>query len=513
MAMQLLDYIVVVVFFIGMFIVGIRSNKKINSSEDFYVAGGKVPWWLSGISHHVSGYSGVVFVAYAGIAYAKGLSIFFWWAVNIALAMALGAVIMAPRWPRLRRTLGIQSPTEYLKMRYNVPAQLMVAISGIVVKVIDVGAKWASMGILLYGFTGMPIWVGIIIASVVSMIYMSIGGLIADLWTDFFQFCVQVAAGLALFFGVLLKLGDYGFNLFTVFSGLPQGNTSMFNAGRGQGSLSWTLLYFFVIFFSYNGGTWNLAARFIATENDQAAKKSAFFSSFLYLVWPFILFFPMWCGPILFPGLTQAQAEATLYSSLTSKFLPVGMVGLVLASMFANTITMCNSDMNTISAVITRDIVPIFKPEVLKFNDKDSLKLARVSTVGFTILTILIALFSKQLGGVTGMILSWFAALLGPTAVPLLLGLVPAFRHADAKAAIVSMLGGFGVFILTKAGVTFQADIALIAPLLTSFVLYAGISLINKYVLKKEVPAEVNKLMTTLSINGVQEGSAKKEII
>ena len=77
--------------------VGIRSGKNINSSTDFFVGGGKIPWWMSGISHHVSGYSGVVFVGYAGIAYAQGMSIYFWWAVNIAIATALASVTIIPR--------------------------------------------------------------------------------------------------------------------------------------------------------------------------------------------------------------------------------------------------------------------------------------------------------------------------------------------------------------------------------------------------------------------------------
>ena len=63
------------------------------------------------------------FVGYAGIAYAQGMSIYFWWAVNIALATALASVTIIPRWPRLRRALGIESPTEYLQMRYNRAAQ------------------------------------------------------------------------------------------------------------------------------------------------------------------------------------------------------------------------------------------------------------------------------------------------------------------------------------------------------------------------------------------------------
>ncbi|WP_058485689.1 sodium:solute symporter family protein [Defluviitalea phaphyphila] len=498
MTMHALDYFMVALFFIVMLIIGFKSVTSVKSSEDFFVGGGKIPWWLSGISHHVSGYSGVVFVGYAGIAYTHGISIYFWWGVNIAIAMVLGAILIAPRWPRLRKALGIQSPTEYLKMRYNTAAQLIIAISGVVVKLLDVGAKWASMGILLYGFTGLPIWIGIIVSSLVSLVYIAIGGLIADLWTDFAQFVVQIIAGLVLFIGVISHLSEYGLNFFSVFSELPEANTAIFNAGRGQGSLSWTLLYFFVIFFSYSGGTWNLAARFISTPNDKEAKKSAYLSAALYLVWPFILFFPMWCGPLIFPGLTQAEAEANLYAMLTNEFLPVGLVGLVLASMFANTLSMCTSDANTISSVLTRDVLPIFKPELKNMTEKKSLYYARITTIAFTSLTILVALFRDQLGGVTGLILSWFAALLGPTAIPLLFGLLPQFKYSDAKAAIISMLGGLGVFALTKMGLKLEADVALIAPLAVSFILFAGIGLLNKYVLGYKVPDEIEDLMVKL---------------
>lgn len=499
MVMHWLDWLVVVLFFVMILWIGIRSGKKINSSEDFFIGGGKIPWWLSGISHHISGYSGVVFVGYAGIAYTQGMSIYFWWAVNIAIATAIGAITIIPRWPRLRRALGIQSPTEYLKMRYSQSAQLLVAISGIVTKLLDVAAKWTSMGLLLYGFTGIPIWVGVVVSGIVSLIYIAIGGILADLWTDFVQFIVQIAAGLALFIGVIIHLADYGLSFFSIFTELPTAGTAVFNAGRGQGSLSWTLLYFFVIFFSYSGGTWNLAARFISTPNGKEAKKAALFSAGLYLVWPFILFFPMFCGPLLFPGLTQKAAEATLYATLTNTFLPIGMVGLVLASMFANTMTMCNSDANTISAVLTRDILPIFKPEILKASEKKSLWYARITTIAFTGFTVILALFSDYFGGVTGLILTWFAALLGPTAIPLLLGLFPRFKYCDSKSAIASMIAGLGVFVATKMGLSFEADIALIAPLATSFVVYYGIGLYNQYVAKKQVKPEIEQLMTALS--------------
>lgn len=499
LTMHWLDWLVVVAFFVLVLGIGILSGKKVKNSSDFFVGGGKVPWWLSGISHHVSGYSGVVFVGYAGIAYSQGISIYFWWAIVIAISVAVGAVLVAPRWPRLRRALGIQSVTEYLQMRYNKAAQLLVAIAGIGSKLLDVAAKWVSIGLLLYGFTGMPLWIGVFVSGLVSLIYMAIGGIMADLWTDFVQFIVQVAAGIALFIGVAVHLGDYGYNLFTVFEALPAGNTDVFLAGRGQGSLSWTLLYFFTVFFSYNGGTWNLAARYISTPDGKDAKKSAFFSAALYLFWPLILFFPMWVGPVIFPGMDQKTAESLLYASLTNKFLPTGMVGLVLASMFANTMTMCNSDANTIAAVITRDIVPVFKPDMKDLSEKEELFQARLWTAIFTAATVVIALFNDYFGGVTGLILSWFAALLGPTAIPLIFGLFPCFKYSDGKAAVISTIAGLGVFVLTKCGIQMEADVAIAAPLFVSAFFYIGIGLINKYVLHQTVKPEIEDLMVKLS--------------
>ncbi len=498
--MGILDYGAVLLFLVVMVVIGLYSKNNVKSSEDFYVAGGKVPWWLSGISHHVTGYSGVVFVGYAGIAYATGTAIYFWWAVNIAIAVALGAVFMAPRWPRLRKALGIQSPTEYLRMRYSTATQVVVAISGIVSKLIDVGAKWASIGILVYGFTGVPIWIGILSSAVVSLIYMSIGGLIADLWTDFAQWVVQTVAGLTLFVGTILHLrSQFGMGLFEAFGNLPEGNLCIMNPGRGQGSVSWTLLYFIVVFLSYNGGTWSLATRYISVDNAKDAKRSAMLSAALYLVWPIIVFTPMWLGSIFVPGLTQAEASNTLYATLSKMFLPSGLLGLSLAAMYANTLSMCTSDCNTISAVLTRDILPIFKKDILT-DDKKELFTARATTIGFMLLTVVVGLMQDSFGGIANMILSWFSALLGPTAIPLLLGLLPAFKHCDAKAAILSTLGGFSVFVLNQAHVlpAFEADISVILPTAVAFVVYVGIGLINQYALKKPVPQEIEDLMVHL---------------
>src|SRR5688572_25846960 len=139
--MQAADWAVMGLYGLVMVAIGIWSFRKVKDTRDFFAAGGKLPWWLSGISHHMSGYSAAVFVAYAGIAYTYGLTIYFWWALPVGLAILAGSGIFAPRWARLRERWNIVSPTEYLAMRYNVPTQQAMAWSGVLLKLFDVGAK------------------------------------------------------------------------------------------------------------------------------------------------------------------------------------------------------------------------------------------------------------------------------------------------------------------------------------------------------------------------------------
>jgi len=205
--MQTLDYAVLGVYFLLVTAIGLYCFRKVKGSGDFFVAGGKIPWWLGGVSHHVSGYSGVVFVGLAAIAYEDGFTVYVWWACAVALPCVWGATMIGPRWARLRLTLGVESPTEYLAMRYDVATQQVMAWCGVLLKLFDVGAKWASIGILLHGFTGLPITLGVLISGPISPAYITIGGLWADLYNDFLKFLVQVGAGVVVFVAVMTHLG------------------------------------------------------------------------------------------------------------------------------------------------------------------------------------------------------------------------------------------------------------------------------------------------------------------
>lgn len=470
--METLDWIVVVGFLLLMIGIGIYSKSRSSDSEDFFVGGGKVPWWLSGVSHHVSGHSGVVFVAYAGIAYTLGFTMYVWWAVVIGIATMIAAMFITPRWPRLRRMLGVQSPTEYLKVRYGLPAQQIIAYLGVMMKLLDIGAKWAAIGILLNGFIGIPIWQGILISGVVSMIYITIGGLWADLLTDFVQFLVQLFAGIVIAWGVASALGDRGLNYFTMWTELDKIEPNFSSPFNGSYTMLWAALYLFVKTFEYAGGNWNLAARFIATSDGKEARKAAVLSSLLYFAWPLLIFAPMWAGRLLFPGMENP--EGMLYPTLTQTYLPDGLVGLVVASMFAATMGMTVSDINALTAVCQRDIIPVLSPRFRRYMEgtSRSLFVARVLTVIFTIVTLIVGINANTFGGVLGLIVPWFAAMVGINGIPLILGLFKRFRHTDGRWTIAAVIVGFAAFVLTKVTDVVPADWAVALPLIVTAIVY-----------------------------------------
>ncbi|WP_018616954.1 sodium:solute symporter family protein [Segetibacter koreensis] len=484
MTFNTLDLVVIILFFSSMIIIGVISYFKSKNSEDYFVAGGKLPWWLAGISHHVSGHSGAVFVAYAAVAYTHGFTMYMWWAFPVAIVVITTAKIFPVYWVRLRKELLIQSPLEYLHVRYNVLTQQIIAWSGVLLKIFDVGAKWAAIGILLNVVAGVPMTPGILVSGVVTLIYVTFGGLWGVIITDLIQFIVQILGGIVMFVLVVKQLGGVG-SVTRMWSRLPPGHSDLFNDPYTAGFVG---VMFFVYFLSYNGGIWSLATRYISSPNEKEASKAAQLSGILYLVWPLILFFPMWAAPIILPNLENPSES---YGWLMVKILPQGMIGLVIASLFAATMGMTSSDVNTIAAVITRDILPVVSDKFR--NDKHSLRTARITTFIFTLATLAIALNYERFGGVLGLIVNWFAALLGPTALPLLLGLLPVFKSCGPKAAISSIIGGVITFVITKDMHVSSLALEVGLPTIVSAIVFIGLGLTAE-----TVPVKVKNLIVAL---------------
>jgi Na+/proline symporter len=151
-------------------------------------------------------------------------------------------------------------------------------------KIVDVGAKWAAIATLLSVFTGVSLNQGILITGAITAVYCTIGGLWADALTELGQFAIQLLAGLSMFVAVVLRLNDKGIGFLGAWDEPAlHGHAKPLVGPYGTVFL---LAFLFIKLFEYNGGMLNQAQRYMATGSARQAERSAWLSSVLWLVWP-----------------------------------------------------------------------------------------------------------------------------------------------------------------------------------------------------------------------------------
>ncbi|MYQ45366.1 Na+:solute symporter [Streptomyces sp. SID4985] len=478
-----LDWAVLIGYFGVMVAIGVWSHRRVDDVGDFFTAGGRMPWWLSGISHHMSGYSAVMFTGYAGIAYVYGVTSYVTWALPIAIGIAIGSRLFAPRINRLRSRLGVASPLEYLKNRYDLRTQQALAWSGMLLKIVDVGAKWAAIATLLSVFTGLSLNQGILITGAITAVYCTIGGLWADALTELGQFVIQLLAGIAMLVAVAMKLSDRHIGLLDAWDRPALHDHAQPLAGP-YGTV-FLLAFLFIKLFEYNGGMLNQAQRYMATASAREAERSARLSALLWLVWPLVLFLPMWLAPLLVTAHKPDGSDS--YALMTEQLLPHGLLGLVVVGFFSHTMAMCSSDANAVAAVFTRDVVPVLWRRARGWGERVGLLAARVTTVVFLGLSMAVAtqVDSPALKDIITVVIKWVAGLMGPIAIPMMLGLLRPFRRSGPTAALTSWAAGLLAFWLVnypiswhvQGGVPLQYQVSV--PLAVSLVLYIVIGLIK----------------------------------
>ncbi|MDQ1010174.1 Na+/proline symporter [Streptomyces sp. V4I23] len=496
--MNSLDWAVLIGYFGVMVAIGVWSHKRVDDVSDYFTAGGKMPWWLSGISHHMSGYSAVMFTGYAAIAYTYGITSYVTWSFPIAIGIAIGARLFAPRLNRVRSRLHVASPLEYLKNRYNLPTQQALAWSGVLLKIVDVGAKWAAIATLLSVFTGASLNTGILVTGAVTAVYCTVGGLWADALTELGQFVIQFVAGIAMLVAVMAELGGFS-SLWTVWDEPKLAGHAEPLAGPYM--MVFLIAYLFIKTFEYNGGMWNQAQRYMATDTAKSAQRSGVLSAVLWLVWPLVLFFPMWVAPLII----ETDVPADSYALMAEQLLPHGLLGLVIVGFFSHTMAMCSSDANAIAAVVTRDIMPAVSRRVREWDTRAGLLAARWTTLLFLGLSMAIAtqVNSPFFGDIITVVIKWVAGLMGPIAIPLMLGLLPWFRKSGPTAALLGWGVGLVAFWLVnypiswnvEGGVPLQYQVSV--PLVVSLVLYVMVGWI-----KPEATPERDEVLSRINSDG-----------
>ncbi len=460
MLLQNADYFVILIYAVLMAALGLYAKKKVRNVEDYFAGGRNVPWWMAAISHHMSGYSAFAFVGHATIAYASGFSIWTFFAVPLFIAMIIGAKVWAPKWVKLK----VITPVEYLEKRFNLPTRQVFAWSGIGIKFIDEGVKLYSLSVIVHVVTGFPMEAVIIVCGLVTIFYLLLGGLWATMLTDFAQFIIQFGVSLILVPLVLKAVGGWN----SMWDQLPAGHRSLFSDTI---SPWFVFVYLIVIILSYNGGTWGLAQRFYSIGKPRDARKAAILSGLLYLIYPIAIYIPIWSARLVIGEIANPEHAYVLMAQKFLSQVSPGMLGLFVSAIFAATMSMIATDLNSLAAVFTKDIFHrTIKPQS---TDHLLLRVGMISTIILGFLTIAAALITIHMENAFTAMVEWYAAILGPVSIPLLFGMI--YKKTTWRGAIASWASGFITFVTVKYG--YKA----ITGDETPFALYTGLELLVSF--------------------------------
>jgi len=424
------DWIVFTAYLMGTVAVGLFLGRLVKNSKDLFTAGGKSPWWLSGLSAFMTMFSANTFVVWGGIAYEHGFV-----AVIINLCYGIAALLtgftVAGKW----KELGISTPAEYVDRRFGRGALHFYTWFMTTFRIVGTGGALYAIARLTLavmggseaaGLTSTSLNIAIAVFALIVVLYTMVGGLWSVLVTDALQFIVL---NLAVIFVIPLSLVRAG-GLSGFVEGAPEG---FFNATSDRYTflflLGWVAIHYFMI-----GADWAFVQRNLCVETPRAARRSNYLFGVLYLFSPLLWLLPPMLWRIQQPIPPDATAEMvtklseTAYIMSCMAVLPAGMLGLMLAALFSATASMISSQLNVFSSVLTKNI---YEPLAGSPSDAKLLRVGRIFTVILGVLIALIAIATPYLGGAARLIIAVTQVMVTPLLAPTLASLF--FRKVNAS--------------------------------------------------------------------------------
>ena len=438
------DYFVLVSYFVIMLGIGIYFYRYMKGMKDYFSGGNCVPWWLSGISFYMSSFSVFAFVGYSAIAYKYGwvAVTLFWTAVP---ATVVSVVFFSKKWRRAR----IDSPVEYLEARYNPLIRQLFAWEGLPVRIIDDALKLVAIGIFVSVGLGLNVKQCILWSGLIMLAYTSMGGLWAVMVTDFVQFVVMAVAVVVLAPLAISEAGGIG----VLFSDYRPGFFSLTHPPE-YGSI-YVLAVMLLMILAYSSINWSLIQRYYCVAGEKDALKVGWLVTALFIIGPPLFLLPAIVGSKFLD--VGADQDRMVYALLCLRLLPTGMMGLIIAAMFAATMSMLSSDYNVCAGVLTNDIYRrLIRPNAAQ---KELVLVGRLTTLLVGAITLGVAFLMINLTGeglFRGMI-KLFSIFTAPVAMPMLLGLLSHKMNKNGALAgfLAGVVFGLTLFFLLKEQTSF----------------------------------------------------------
>ncbi|MCH5307181.1 MAG: sodium:solute symporter [Prevotella sp.] len=348
--MQLIDFIIFIVFTLGVVVFGCSFFKKGSSADEFTSAGHSIPGWVVGMSIFATYVSSISYIGYPGKAFASN-----WNAFVFSLSIPIASYFAAKYFVPFYRHSGSVSAYTFLEERFGAWARIYASACYLLTQIARMGSILYLLAVPMYILMGWNLHVVIICTSIGIIIYSMMGGLKAVIWADAIQ-------GIILIGGALLCLGILMFSMpegpmqtFDMAIHSPEGNKFSLGAFTSDLTTStfWVCLIYGIFINLQNYGIdQNYVQRYHAAKTDKDAKFSALFGGYLFIPVSALFFL---IGSALYSYYTAgvaplpeeiAQKPDYVFPYFIVNGLPIGLRGLLIASIFA-------AGMSTVSTSVT----------------------------------------------------------------------------------------------------------------------------------------------------------------
>jgi SSS family solute:Na+ symporter len=417
--LDLYDYLVIVVYFLFMVAIGFYFLRVSKGGKDFFAGGNMIPWWVSGMSLYMTNFSAWIFTGGAGFAYHAGWFSFFYFGVG-SLGYLIGTLMTAKLWRRSRTI----SPTEYTRLRFNLPTQQVLGWVIALNFILSAGVQLAATSKLMAPVLQVDLVLVALIVGTVILAYSFMGGLWAVTVTDTLQGVIVLSIAFVVVPASLYLVGGFD----SMVERLPA-LTMSHTYNNVTYDFDWLMAILLISSFGFAAGG---AQRFFAVKDEKDARKVGFFAAGLGVVGPLMFGIPPLVARILWPDLSvvdffkpylDSNPQDLVYFAVCLRILPNGLVGVFLAAMLAATMSTLSSVYNLVSSIYTRDFHQgILRPSA---TDEDLLKIGRIASLVSGLIVIgLAVLFVTSEFGIFNLMQAFFTLFNVPVAVPIAFGLI-----------------------------------------------------------------------------------------
>jgi SSS family transporter len=443
------------------FAIGWLSMRATRDEADYWIAGGRLGVLVGGVTLAATHVSAGTFIGTIGVMYGAGWS-FGWLVLAIPLGYWFTAAVLAPRFTRVRE---LTLPA-FIETRYygRAPRALAAAII-IIAYVVYIQAQIVAGGLIANVMFGIPPAWGMIAFTAILLAYTVVGGMIAVVWTDYFQLAVMVIGVAAALPIAVQQVGGFD-ALFTLVQ-IVNPRTFTWH------SLPPTLLFTMGMAFMLGSiaGPEKLT-RLYAMKDMRTIRRGVLLTILLVTGINLSVFFLSLVAIVLFPALPTGDLAMPM---ITRAVLPPVLGAILLAAIAAAMMSTVDSLLIVAGSALSHDIWRTLINPHVSAQRRAWINRAGIAIVGTT--PLLLVLSGVGRGELVQFIVLLFTSLMASSFfVPVVFGIY--WRRATREAAVAAMLGGVTATFLWKLLGTPDID-PVLPGFLTSLLLMIGVSLVT----------------------------------